>query len=221
MIEDIAAILEACIAATKAVLDRSEKLTKERQQLAMLTAQFCFIGIAETGAKLLELSGPRPLETLKRMSVDELREFHALVQRYISIQLARLKKLHALLQDQQVVELFDPKLRQQIEQAVGGKSAGLYSIGAGLLFYTVFNTNPNGESTEPKELERSADIICCMYPEVKAGFIAIPQATEALARLQATALRYGEIVRKIIPGEQIHSLSKQAAELASVEAEGA
>jgi hypothetical protein len=220
MLEGIATILETCLSAAKIILDRRGKLENERQQLALLTAQHCFLGVAETGERLLALAGPRPLVKLQGMTVAQLKDFHAEVQRCISIQLARLKTLHALLEDQQVVELFSPGLRQRIQDAVGGKSEGLYSIGAGLLFYLVFNTNPKGDSTDIRELERSANVICCMYPEVEAGLISVQDAVEGLSRLRSAAIQYGEVVRQIIPGAELLSLSKRAAELAGLEALG-
>ena len=103
MLEGIAALIDTCLSAAKAILDRRAKLETERQKLALLTAQYCFVGIAETGARLLELAGPHPLVTLQNMTLDQLKDFHAEAQRLLSIQLARLKKLHALLEDQQVV----------------------------------------------------------------------------------------------------------------------
>jgi hypothetical protein len=220
MLEGLAAVLEACFSAAKALLDRRATVTKERQQLALVTVQICFIGIAETGEKLLELAGPRPLATLQRMSVDELKIFHALAQRHISIQLARLEKLNALLTDKEVVDIFDIRLRRQIKLAIGDKSKGLYSIGAGLFFYFIFNTNPTGESTEPRDLERSANLICCMYPEIENGLISIQDATVSLTRLRTTALRYGEIVRQIIPSSDFLKLTTRATELVYVEEEG-
>jgi hypothetical protein len=220
MLEGLAAVLEACFTAAKALLDRRETVSKERQQLALLTVQFCFIGIADTGEKLLELAGPRPLATLQRMSVDELKIFHALAQRHMSIQLARLEKLNGLLTDREVIDLFDTRLRREIMLAIGDKSKGLYSIGAGLFFYLIFNTNPTGESTEPRDLERSANLISCMYPEIEDGLISIQNAIESLTSLRANAIRYGEIVRQIIPNSDLPKLTTRAIELAHVEAEG-
>ncbi len=220
MLEGIAALIDTCFLAAKAILDRRAKLDTERQKLALLTAQYCFVGIAETGARLLELAGPRPLVTLQSMTLDQLKDFHTVAQRLLSIQLARLEKLHALLEDQQVIELFSPCLRKQIQNAIGGKSEGLYSIGAALFFYFMFNTNQKGDSTDTRELERSANIICCMYPEVQSGVITIQSATDQLSHLRSMALQYGEILRQIIPPSELLSLSKHAAELAIVEPEG-
>ena len=221
MIEGIAAILEACVTAAKALLERMAKVQADKQQLALLTTYYCFIGLAATGKQLLDLAGPVPLEKLQRLSQAEFREFHALAQRLISIQLQRLEKLNAILHDQDVIDLFDPTLRVRIEKAIGDKEEGLYGIGAGLFFYFMLGGKFGKEDSPEAKLTYLADIVISMYPEVERGVIAVDAAVAGLNSISETASAYGTIVRQVIPSDKLLALSQNASELARVPYEGA
>ena len=216
MIEGLTAVLDTCITAVKALLEREAKLQLEKQQLALLTTYYCFIGLATTGRELLELAGPVPLQTVQRLSKAEFQEFHALAQRLISIQLKRLEKLNAILNDQVVIDLFDPILRAHIAKAIGDKEEGLYGVGAGLFFYFVLGGNFGKEGSPESELINLADVVISMYPEVESGVIAVNAAIGGLNTLSETASSYGTIVRRLIPSDKLLALSKDASELAWV-----
>ena len=221
MIEGIAAILETCLTAAKALLERKAQVKTEKQQLALLTTYYCFIGLAATGRQLLDLAGPVPLQTLQRLSQAEFQEFHALAQRLISIQLQRLEKLNAILNDQDVLDLFDPTLRVRIEKAIGDKEEGLYGIGAGLFFYFMLGGKFGKEDSPESELTYLTDIVISMYPEVERGVVAVDAAIAGLNALSETASAYGAIVHQLIPSDKLLALSKDASELARVPNEGA
>lgn len=221
MIEGIAVILETCITAAKALLERKSNVKMEKQQLALLTTSYCFIGLAATGKQLLDLAGAVPLQTLQRLSQTEFQEFHALAQRLISIQLQRLEKLNATLNDQDVLDLFDPTLRVRIVKAIGDKEEGLYGIGAGLFFYFMLGGKFGKEDPLESEHTYMADIIISMYPEVERGVIAVEAATVGLNALSETASTYRTIVHQLIPSDKLLALSKNASDLARVPNEGA
>lgn len=216
MYRELMTVLKAFYTAAKAIQEHLKRADTERQQLALLTAQHCFAGLAETGRQLLELAGPKPLEKLANLSGDGLRDFSTVAQKLITHQRLRLDKLHGLVQDQQVIDLFDMSLRREIAEAIGDKEEGLYSIGAGLLFYCVF-FRPSPESSAPQDLEQTAEIICATYPEIERGVISVPDAVEALDALTAMAQRYGEVLRLIVPVDRFMPLSKEAAKLAMVD----
>lgn len=169
MYQGLLTVLKAFYSAAMAIREHRKRADTDRQQLALLTAQYCFAGLAETGRQLLELSGPKPLAKLTGLSADELRDFSAVTQRHLSLQHARLEKLYGIVEDQQVIELFDMTLRREITEAIGDKEQGLYSIGAGLLYYLMFW--PSAESGKLQDLERTAELLCSPYPEIESGLI--------------------------------------------------
>jgi hypothetical protein len=207
---------EVLVKAAKRITDYRKNVSEERQQLALLTMQFCFAGLAKTGKQLLELAGTEPSRKLERMSAEDLRTFHAITQRHISIQLERLQKLHQILNDQLVLDLFDFSLRSEIEALIGDKEQGLYSIGAGLLFYLMLLRPPPG-SRKPEDLKRTADIICAQYPEIEEGVIAVEQAARTLEAMNEVNDRYREILNRIIPATVALRLSNDASRLAAVD----
>lgn len=217
MFKELTAIGKAFYAVAKAVYEHLKCADIERQQLALLTVQYCFAGLSDTGRQLLELAGPKPLEKVASLSAAELRDFSAQVQRHLSIQQARLHKLNNILQDQQVIELFDMSLRREISEAIGDKEDGLYAIGAALMFYFILTGPPPG-SSDPRDFERTAYLISSMYPEIESGVISIPDAVGLLDELNALAQRYGELLKQIVPAERFLPLSREAAKLANVEA---
>jgi hypothetical protein len=217
VLEQLYDLFKIIYEAAKRVVHYGRELKIERQQLALLTVQFCFVGLASTGKALLKLSGPEPLRKLQGLSQDDVRDFNALIQRHISVQLARLQKLHSLLQDEIVLDLFDTSLRSQIEEVIGGKEQGLYSVGAGLLFYVMF-IGPPPESAYPGDLETTANIICAMYPEIEQGVISVEAATQALDSLAELNQRYQEILHRIIPSDALLRLSGDASKLANIDA---
>lgn len=216
MFQGLTTVAKTLWSAATAIQEFRKRAETKHQQLALLTAQYCFVGIAKTGRELLDLAGPKPLEKLMSLSADELRTFNALAQRHMALQLTRLQKLNGLLQDKEVVEIFDISLRREIEEAIGDKEQGLYSIGAGLMFYCVY-LKVAPDSNKREDLKRTADLIADMYPEIEAGIISIPDAMEALDSLIAAAQRYGEVLKLIIPVDRFVPLSKEAAKLASVD----
>lgn len=201
MLKELTAVLNAFYVAAKGLHEHFKRADTERQQLALLTAQYCFAGLANTGKQLLELTGPKPLDKLTSLSPEELRDFNAVTQRHMSLQQARLGKLHGIVQDQHVIELFDMSLQAEITGAIGDKERGLYSIGAGLVLYFLF-MRPSPESSEPRDNEHTAELICAMYPEIEAGVISIPLAVKALDELNALAQRYGEVLRQLVPADR-------------------
>ena len=73
-----------------------------------------------------------------------MRDVNAMIQRLISLQLARMEKLQGLLHDEIVLDLFDTLLRSQIQEVIGDKEQGLYFVGACLIFYVkIFGRRPN------------------------------------------------------------------------------
>ena len=216
MYQALIAVLKVFYASATAIQEHRKRADTKRQHLALLTAQYCFAGFAETGRQPLDLAGPTPFDKITRLSADELRDFHAQVQRRISLQQARLGKLHGLVQDQEVIEIFDMSLRRQITEAMGDKEEGLYSIGAGMLYYFMF-FKPSPDSDSPQDLEQTVELISAMYPEIERGIIAVSDAVEALDSLTAAAQRYGEVLRLIIPVDRFIPLSKEAAKLARVD----
>jgi hypothetical protein len=216
VIEELTKVLGAAFKCAQRIADRGRQVSQERQQLALLTVQFCFAGIAKTGEDLLALAGAEPLQKLRGLSKEELRDFNAMAQRHISIQLGRLQKLHALLQDQVVLELFDVSLRSEIEEAIGDKERGLYNVGAGLLYYMML-LRPAIASQAPEDLERTADILSALYPEVQRGIIAVEPAIKALESLREVNARYAEVLHRIIPAEAALRLSAQASKLGKVD----
>lgn len=217
MLEQLYKLFKIIYEAASRLVDYTREVHHERQQLALLTVQFCFAGLASTGRALLDLASSQPLRRLRELSQDDLRDFNAMVQRHISIQLARLEKLHNLLQDEIVLDLFDTSLRSQIQEVIGDKEQGLYSVGAGLLYYVKF-IGPAPNSGELKDLEQTADIICSLYPEVGRGAIAIEEAAQALDSLEELNRRYREILHRIIPSDVLLRLSSDASKLASIDA---
>lgn len=216
VIEQLIKVLEVVFKTAERIREHGRKVSNERQQLALLTVQFCFVGISETGRELLELSGSQPLRHLTNLSADDLRNFNALAQRHISIQLGRLQKLHGLLEDETVLDLFDTSLRSEIRDAIGDKEQGLYSIGAGLLFY-VFLLRPALDSQKPEDLERTAEIICAMYPEIERGIISVEKAKKMFDSIVELNQRYKQILHRIIPAEAALRLSNEASKLANVD----
>jgi hypothetical protein len=216
MYKQLIDIGKAFYSVAKAISEYQKRADIERQQLALLTAQYCFTGLADTGRQLLELAGPKPLEKVMNLTAAELLDFSAQVQRHLSIQQARLHKLHGILQDQQVIELFDMSLRREITEAIGDKEDGLYAIGAALMLYFIL-TGPRPGSTDPRNFKDTAYLVSGMYPEIERGVISIPDSIRVLDELNALAQRYGEVLRQIVPTDRLLLLSKEAAKLAIVE----
>lgn len=128
------------------ILNKLDKTARVKNSESLFEIQILVDQIAETAKLLLELTADRDAINLLDMPKEELEEKYNLAQVYIGLQLVRMKRIHKLLEESDVLSIELPDIRDKLDELIGSKEDGLFSIGAAMQFNLIL-----GLSVEEKD----------------------------------------------------------------------
>jgi hypothetical protein len=135
VIKDVKTVVDTLLSALNL---RSEILQRKRKRkliLDLLTAYYCFSHIVKNGKDLLSIAGEEPIRRVTEMPEAARLKYGSSVYSMLLTQRLLLMKLDKLIKGQPIMELFDPKLKQDIEDLNRSKGMGLIAAASDLETY--------------------------------------------------------------------------------------
>jgi hypothetical protein len=205
MIKELGSIVRL-ITQSVSKFNEVKKASESREYyLEMLKIYFLLMDLHADGAKMLELTKPNAIEYLNSASGEAQSVRVANLDKFLRRQGARLYEINNYFTGRSELSVLDPGARRRIRQIVGAKNdrvINLFSLGAGLFFRTVL---PIEERSE--DVGRLVNSTLALAESESLDFL---QITVELHEMSAALEEYGELIKKIIPLEQIIALSNKA-----------
>lgn len=138
MLKHFLGLTRVLISIVPYILDKMDSSTRIKNSESLFEIQILVDQIAEGAKSLIDLAGSRDAIDLLNMPKEELEEKYNLSQVYIGLQLERMKRIHTLLEESDVLSIELPDVKKKLDDLIGSKEGGLYSIGAAMQFNLMF-----------------------------------------------------------------------------------
>ncbi|PMH03153.1 hypothetical protein [Vibrio lentus] len=154
MFDSLAKFLGALTSALPKILQLYRDGKHEDKIVELFESYFILGDLIQTGDELLNLSRGRHRIVFSELTKSELEEHYSIVQAKLSVQLLRLQRIGDIFLSNPTIDLLDCDLKSQLNDAIGGKEKGLYSLGAGLFFNQVFGASKKENENEDEHIKR-------------------------------------------------------------------
>lgn len=154
MIDGLIVFLKALVNALPKLYGLYKKNCHEEKIIELLESYFILGSLIETGDDLLSLAREKDKIVFSELTKNELEQHYGLVQSKITIQLQRLRRLGDIFYANPTIDLLDSELKLNLKKALGGKKEGLFSLGAGLFFNSIFGNSSKENVPEDEYIAR-------------------------------------------------------------------
>lgn len=204
---------------TKIIPGAFKQLKAHKRREVLLEVQEAFFilqGLQESGAKLLDLTGPDPILKLSELPRERLEEHYTRCEMQLRQQSFRLHRLGDIFLKKPFLDFIDPTLRAELERAIGSKGEGLYSLGAGLFFHLSFGKarkqNEPDETYWPRMRVEQGEFISKLFED--RDTIDVAKHRVILEELKALQRRLADVINEVCTSDERIELAGKAEALA-------
>jgi len=138
MLRYLLGLLKVVISVIPLIQAKADKNVRISNGEKLFEIRILFEQLTDTASFLIDFTENRDTIDLLQVPKEELKNNYNMIQVYISLQLERLKRIHVLLEESDILSIELPDVKKKLKKLIGTKSQGLYSIGAAMQFDTFF-----------------------------------------------------------------------------------
>ncbi len=216
MLSDIAAFFNSLIGALPQYYALQQGKQHDEKVTELLECFYILGDLIETADGIMTLARGRDVIVFSKLSEEELKAHYGLIQSKLTIQLQRLQRLGDIFLSNPTIELLDVDIQKNLEEAMGGKTTGLFGLGAGLFFHQCFgNSRREGESEEEwraRVLEEKYEFASSIS---EVDEISVAEQQEYIQQIKQLRAKYKQMLDDLVEPQHKTILASKAKDLAA------